>query len=202
MSDLAETNTSPFDRIRHETDEGGEYWSARELAEVLGYKTNYRNFKAALERDKLACMNSGQRLSDHFADARKMVDLGSGSRREVEDVELSRYACYLVMQNADPNKPIVALGQTYFAEQTRRQEFADEMAGLPAAQQRLYLRNQLSDHNKQLADAAQAAGVIQRGDFAVFQDHDRSLSKGSASGSSRDRSLRCSPTPTMPETRS
>src|SRR5205823_5605435 len=101
-----------------------------------------------------ACATSGQVIEDHFAHLRKMVGIGSGAHREVEDVYLSRYACYLIVQNADPSKEIVALGQTYFAVQTRRQEQADQLADLTEAQKRLYLRGQLSDHNKQLAEAA------------------------------------------------
>jgi DNA-damage-inducible protein D len=164
-------HTSPFEQIRQVNDEGVEFWSARDLAEVLGYRTNYRNFKKALEKAEVACANSGQEAEDHFARARKMIALGKGAQRAVEDVHLSRYACYLVIQNADPSKEIVALGQTYFAVQTRRQEQADEIAGLSEEQKRLYLRGQLSTHNKQLAEAANHAGVVQPVDFAIFQDH-------------------------------
>jgi len=165
------SRTSPFERIRQQTAEGGEYWSARDLAAILGYETNYRNFKRAIEKARVACVNSGHEVDDHFADARKMVTIGSGARRSVEDVHLSRYACYLTVQNADPSKPNVSLGQTYFAVQTRRQEEADELAGLTEDQKRLYLRGQVADHNRQLAEAANQAGVIQGRDFAVFVDH-------------------------------
>ena len=164
-------HTSPFEQIRQVNDDGVEFWSARDLAEVLGYRTNYRNFKKALGKAEVACANSGQEVEDHFARARKMIALGKGAQRAVEDVHLSRYACYLVIQNADPSKEIVALGQTYFAVQTRRQEQADEMAGLSEEQKRLYLRGQLSTHNKQLAEAANQAGVVLPVDFAIFQDH-------------------------------
>ncbi len=102
-----------------------------------------------------------------------MIPTGKGARRPVQDWELSRYACYLIVQNADPSKPVVALGQTYFAVQTRRQELADadELAGLTEAQKRLYVRTQVAAHNKQLAEAANLAGVITARDFAIFQDH-------------------------------
>ncbi|HEU0026930.1 MAG TPA: DNA damage-inducible protein D [Ktedonobacterales bacterium] len=164
--------TSPFDAIRHEDAEGNEWWSARELAEALGYTTNYRNFRPVITRAEMACEASGHAVSDHFAHARNMVIIGSGAKRRVEDVRLSRYACYLIIQNADPEKPVVALGQTYFAIQTRRQELTDEqaLAGLSEDQRRLYTRAQLTEHDRQLASAANA-GVITARDFAVFQDH-------------------------------
>lgn len=162
--------TTPFEAIRQLDEAGNEYWSARDLARVLDY-TQWRNFKTALDKAKIACANSDQEVADHFASVSKMVQLGSGSRRKVEDYHLSRYGCYLVIQNADPTKEIVALGQTYFAVQTRRQEEADELAGLTEAQRRLFLRGELTGHNRQLADTARNAGVISSFDFAVFQDH-------------------------------
>jgi DNA-damage-inducible protein D len=161
---------TPFEAIRQIDETGNEYWSARDLAKVLDY-TQWRNFKTAINKAKVACANSGQVPEDHFAGISKMVPLGSGSTRQVEDFNLSRYACYLVIQNADPAKEIVALGQTYFAVQTRRQEEADELAGLTEAQRRLVLRGELSGHNKQLADTARNAGVVSSFDFAIFQDH-------------------------------
>lgn len=160
----------PFEAIRQQDEAGNEYWSARDLYQILGY-TNWRNFKTAIDKAKIACANSGQIPADHFDGSIKMVRLGSGSKRKVEDYNLSRYACYLVIQNADPAKEIVALGQTYFAVQTRRQEEADELAGLTEAQRRLFLRGELTGHNKQLADTAKGAGVVSSFDFAIFQDH-------------------------------
>ncbi len=166
---------TPFEIIRHATPEGGEYWSARELAEVLGY-VQWRNFRAAVDKAEVACVNSGQLVADHFAKVSKMVTLGSGARRRIDDFQLSRYACYLIVQNADPSKPIVALGQTYFAVQTRRQELADALetdalAGMTEQQRRLFVRRQLAEHNTQLATAARGAGVLTPDDFATFQDH-------------------------------
>jgi DNA-damage-inducible protein D len=165
--------TSPFDAIRHEDGAGNEYWSARELAKVLGYTTNFRNFQPVIAKAETSCESSGYATSDHFAHVRTMIGTGKGAQRAAEDVHLSRYACYLVVMNGDPDKPIIAAGQTYFAEQTRRQELADEAAlpGLSEAQRRLFVRKQLRDHNKQLAEAANAAGVITPRDFALFQDH-------------------------------
>lgn len=112
--------TSPFESIRRQTEDGSEYWSARDLSRLLGY-TRWEKFKNAIERAEEACKNSEQTISDHFHRVVKMIKLGKSAQREVEDLHLSRYACYLIVQNADPNKPIVALGQTYFAVQTRRQ---------------------------------------------------------------------------------
>ncbi len=123
--------TSPFDAIRHD-DAQGEYWWARELGTALGYRTNYRNFTAVIERAKIACEKSGNSVANHFADARNMVSVGSGAMREVDDYRLTRYACYLIAQNADPSKEIVALAQTYFAVMTREQEELQALAGAAA----------------------------------------------------------------------
>jgi DNA-damage-inducible protein D len=162
--------SSPFESIRKTDDDGIEYWSARDLAKVLGYD-RWENFENAIEKAQMACTNSGHDVSDHFRDVTKMVAIGSRAKRKIQDFELSRYACYLVVQNADPSKEIVALGQTYFAIQTRRQEETDLLAGLTEDQRRLYLRGQLSDHNRDLALTANQAGVITAKDFAIFQDH-------------------------------
>ena len=158
---------SPFERIKRTNDANNEYWESRDLAEVLEY-TQYRNFEAVIEKAKLACFNSGQRIEDHFADVSKMIEIGKGGRREVSVTLLSRYACYLVIQNADPGKEIVAHGQTYFAIQTRRQELADESI---EEERRLLLREEIRQHNVQLADAAKGAGVIESKDYAIFQNH-------------------------------
>ena len=160
-------HVSPFERIRRENEAGNEYWESRELAGVLEY-TQYRNFEGVIAKAKLACFNSGHRIEDHFADVSKMVDIGSGAVREINETLLSRYACYLIIQNADPKKEIVALGQTYFAVQTRRQELADQAL---EAERRLLLREELRRHNTQLADVAKDAGVIEPFDYAIFQNH-------------------------------
>ena len=163
-------NVSPFEAIRKEDEDGNEYWSARELARILGY-TEYSKFKNAIQKAEEACQHSNQAISDHFAHVSDMISVGKGARRKVEDVRLTRYACYLIVQNADPSKPIVALGQSYFAVQTRRQELADELAGISEDQLRLLRRPQMTIHNSQLAEAAQNSGVIKSIDFAIFQDH-------------------------------
>ena len=164
-------HASPFESIRRTDEDGNEYWSARDLSKVLGY-TEWRNFKSAIEKAQIACANSNQEISDHFVEANKLIESGKGARRQVEDVLLSRYACYLIVQNADPSKEIVAIGQTYFAVQTRRAEMAvDALAGLTEDQRRLYPRAQLTEHNRLLAAAANEAGVVAPDDFAIFQDH-------------------------------
>ena len=138
----------PFEEIRHYGTEGQEFWSARELAPLLDYR-DWRNFQKVLARATQACEASNQAASDHFVETTKMVVLGSGAQRELEDVHLSRYACYLVVQNGDPAKPVIAAGQTYFAIQTRRQELADDEAfrQLREDEKRLFLRNELKEHN-------------------------------------------------------
>jgi DNA-damage-inducible protein D len=163
-------HVSPFEQIRQLDDQGNEFWSARDLADVLGY-VQWRNFRTTVEKAQIACESSGHAVSDHFADTSKMVVLGSGSQRKVEDVRLSRYACYLVVMNGDPSKEIVALGQTYFAVKTREAEIADQLVGLTEVQRRLHLRSEMRLRNTELAAAASGAGVVTERDFALFQDH-------------------------------
>ena len=164
-------HTSPFDAIRRIDESGNEYWSARELSKLLGYK-DWRNFTKAIAKAMEACEQSGRGASGDFGDVTEIVKAGATSKPR-EDYHLSRYACYLIIQNADPSKPIVALGQTYFAVQTRRQEIADELAlaNLPEDQKRIVFRNLMSTYNIRLAEAAQKAGVIDAPAFATFQDH-------------------------------
>ncbi len=158
---------SPFERIKRTNDAGIEFWSSRDFSGVLGYG-DYRNFEGVVEKAKLSCFNSGNRIEDHFVDVTEMVAIGSGAERPVKTILLSRYACYLAIQNADPNKEIVAQGQTYFAIQTRRQELAD---GSIEDERRLLLREEMRQHNAQLAGAAREAGVIEPIDYAIFQNH-------------------------------
>lgn len=164
-------HTSPFDAIRRIDESGNEYWSARELSKLLGYK-DWRNFTKAIAKAMEACEQSGRGASGDFGEVTEIVKAGATSKPR-EDYHLSRYACYLIIQNADPSKPIVALGQTYFAVQTRRQEIADELAlaNLPEDQKRIVFRNLMSTYNIRLAEAAQKAGVIDAPAFATFQDH-------------------------------
>jgi DNA-damage-inducible protein D len=158
---------SPFERIRRVNASGAEFWSSREFAQVLGY-SDYRNFEQVIQKARLACFNSGQKPEDHFVDVTEMVDIGSGAQRAIRTVFLSRYACYLIVQNADPAKDIVALGQTYFAIQTRRQEMA-ELSG--EDERRLLLRREMKLHNVKLAGVARSAGVVTSLDYAIFQNH-------------------------------
>ena len=161
-----------FEGIRHLDADGNEFWLARPLAKVLDY-SEYRHFLPVIERAREACRNSGQPIANHFEDVLEMVGIGSGAQRELPDVRLSRYACYLVVQNGDPSKPVIANGQTYFAMQTRRQELADDakFARLSEDEKRLAIRNELATHNKHLAAAAKDAGVETSLDYAIFQDH-------------------------------
>lgn len=163
--------TSPFDAIRHVDRLGNEYWSARELGRVLGYQTNYRNFQKALKKAQAACEESGYTVLDHFAQMRTMMPTGKGAKRPGDDVHLSRYGAYLTVQNADPEKPIVALGQTYFASQTRKQELTEQFAALPEEHKRMLLRSEMAIDNQKLNDAAKIAGVISPRDFSLFTDH-------------------------------
>ena len=161
---------SPFDAIRQVDDAGNEYWSARDLAKLLGYK-DWRNFTKAIVKAKDACNGSRQAVSAHFGETTEIVRAGATNKPR-ENYHLTRYACYLIVQNADPSKPIVAMGQTYFAVQTRRQELQDnEVIALSEDQKRLVYRSQMSIFNNRLAEAAQQAGVIEAIDFAIFQDH-------------------------------
>jgi DNA-damage-inducible protein D len=174
MSDnsISQEHHTTFENIKHSDDQGNEYWLARELAPVLDYP-QWRNFLPVLDKAREACRNSREQVEDHFADTRKMVEIGSGALRELEDLQLSRYACYLIVQNGDPSKPVIANGQSYFALQTRRQELADsaQFAQLNENEKRLAIRNELASHNKHLAAAAKDAGVETPLDYAIFQDH-------------------------------
>lgn len=158
-----------FDSIKHYAENGEEFWFARELSKILQYQ-DWRNFQNAIFKAMEACKNSGNDIKNHFGDITKMVQLGSGAKREVEDYALSRYACYLIVMNGDPQKEIIALGQTYFAVKTRQQELIDNYDQLSEEQKRLAIRNEIIEHNKSLADAARMAGVEDSKDYAIFQN--------------------------------
>jgi DNA-damage-inducible protein D len=161
---------SLFDSIKHINEYGQEFWYARELQIALEY-TEWRNFFKVIDKAKTACEGSENTVSDHFVDTNKMVDIGSGTTREIADIQLSRYACYLIVQNSDPRKKVVALGQTYFAVKTRQQELVDNFNQLNEEQKRLAIRHEMIEHNKQLVAAAKDAGVETSLDYAIFQNH-------------------------------
>ena len=169
---IVKQHHATFENIRQQEASSNEYWFARDLAPLLEYQ-DWRNFMQVVDKAIRACRKSENVVEDHFGEVTKMVGIGSGAQREVEDVRLSRYACYLIVQNGDPSKPVIANGQTYFAMQTRRQELEDneKFARLSEDEKRLAIRNELAVHNKYLAAAAKDAGVESSLDYAIFQDH-------------------------------
>ena len=173
MKKLVNPQDSIFEQIKRVDENGAEYWSARDMAKVLEY-SEYRHFKQVVDKAKEACVNSQYKVQDHFEDILDMVTIGSGAKRPLETVKLSRYACYLIVQNADPSKKVVANGQTYFAVQTRIAEIQqmDEYNRLTDEEEkRLFLRHQLAHHNSLLAETAKNAGVVESRDYAIFQNH-------------------------------
>lgn len=164
--------TNPFEKARQTDAAGNEYWSARDLQHLLDYST-WQKFMAVITKAQTACAQSGYAVADHFNRTVKMVVIGSGAQRQQTDFHLSRYACYLIVQNGDPNKNVIAAGQTYFAVQTRRQELQDTetFRQLSEDKQRLLLRGQIRTHNSDLAAAAKEAGVEKPVEYATFQNH-------------------------------
>ncbi len=172
-NELSKGGQSLFEQIKQTDAEGNEYWGARQLSKTLEYR-EFRNFQPVIEKAKEACINSEQRLDDHFVEFHEEIGHGKGATQKHASVKLSRYACYLIVQNADPSKEVVALGQTYFAVQTRLQEISQMESYNRLStedEKRLFLRNELKKHNLQLADAAKGAGVIKPLDYAIFQNH-------------------------------
>jgi len=169
MGELNAKEYKRFEDIKYINDDGGEYWLAREFSNELDY-TEWRNFLKVLDKARLACKNSGFDMEDHFVEVNKMVEIGSGTNRRVIDYKLSRYACYLIVQNGDPRKEVIAHGQTYFAIQTRRQEVADYFNQLDEDNKRLVVRGNIKQWNQMLAEAARNAGLITNEDYAIFQN--------------------------------
>ena len=173
MKNEITTNNTIFEQIKEVDENGNEYWGARKLSKILEY-SEFRHFLPVIERAKEACVNSNYAIIDHFEDYLEEINFGKGAKQHLDSVKLSRFACYLIVQNADPSKEVVAQGQTYFAIQTRLQEIQqmDDYNRLSNEdEKRLFLRNELKKHNLQLADAAKKAGVIQPIDYAIFQNH-------------------------------
>jgi DNA-damage-inducible protein D len=161
-----------FESIKRTDQDGAEFWRARQIAPMLDYQ-DYRNFQNVVAKAKTACGKAGHGVADHFGDFTEMVPIGSGAIRRISDIRLSRYACYLIVQNGDPSKPVIALGQTYFAIQTRRQELQDSVGFqlLSENDRRLRLRGELSEQDKALRAAAKPSGIVTPEDYATFQDH-------------------------------
>lgn len=170
---LTKKATAIFESIKKIDENGVEYWLSRDLAKILEY-ADYRNFITVINKAKEACSNSGNDVLDHFGDITEMVTIGSGAQRPIDTIKLTRYACYLTVQNADPSKTIVAQAQTYFAIQTRIAEVQqmEEYNRLSTEEEkRLFLREEMAKHNSQLADTAKDAGVIEPYDYAIFQNY-------------------------------
>lgn len=171
--EILKNNLSVFEQIKQIDENGNEFWMARQLSKVLDY-TDFRNFSGVIGKAIEACKNSGHNPLEHLVEVNEMVSIGSGAEREMPSYKLSRYACYLIVQNADPSKEVVALGQSYFAVQTRLQEIRqmDEYNRLNSEEEkRLFLRNEMTKHNTYLAAAAKNAGVQDGLDYAIFQNH-------------------------------
>jgi DNA-damage-inducible protein D len=170
--ELITTLTDSFELHAQQTESGIEYWLARDLQHLLGYD-KWENFSKVISKAKIACEVSGHEVADHFPDVRKMVKLGSGSEREIDDVMLTRYACYLIAQNGDPRKEQIAFAQTYFAIQTRRAELIEQRI---LEQERLYARKKLTQTEKELSEViyeqtgpdSNFGAIRNKGDQALF----------------------------------
>ena len=159
MNDIKEYTTKLFEDIKHIDEFGNEYWLARELQNILEY-TQWRRFENVINKAKFSCKNSNIKVDDHFANVGKMVDIGSNTKRITKDYKLTRYACYLIAQNGDSRKEVIALAQTYFAIQTRKQELSEkEYNELTEDEKRIYRRNQARKGNYNLNKTAVKAHV-------------------------------------------
>lgn len=168
MTEIVNYNEKIFESIRHIDKHGKEFWYARELQTILEYK-RWDRFFSVIEKAKTSCEASNNNVFDHFSNVGKMVDIGVSSRN-IGDIKLSRYACYLIAQNGDPRKKAIALAQTYFAIKTRQQELTENYNILSEEQKRLAIRNEITEHNKSLADSANKAGVCTSKEYAIFQN--------------------------------
>lgn len=159
---------SLFESIKHINEYGEEFWYARELQIALDYK-RWDKFQNVISKAMDACKNSENNVDDHFSHVGKIVEAGA-TYKDVGDIELSRYACYLIVQNGDSRKKVIALGQTYFAVKTRQQELIENFDDLTEDKKRLAIRNEMKIHNKSLAEAANLAGISDPKDYAIFQN--------------------------------
>lgn len=157
---------APFESIKQIDDDGNEYWFARDLQEVLEY-SEWRNFSKIIEKAKNACKASGHIVQSEFVDTNKLVDVGANLQRSIQDIVLSRYACYLIAMNGDPRKEVIALAQTYFAVKTHEQE---QLELQKEDSLRLQIRQDIKEHNISLAEAANQAGIKEPRDYAIFQN--------------------------------
>ncbi|RJP82107.1 DNA damage-inducible protein D [Streptococcus pseudopneumoniae] len=163
MMELQQYDELTFENIKHIDENGVEFWYARELQTILEYM-EWRNFNQVIDKAKIACENSGKRVVANFVNVNKTVQLNFGTR-EIADIKLSRYACYLIVQNGDPRKEVIALGQSYFAIKTRQQELHDDFNQLTEDQKRIAIRDEIKHHNKSLSESAGNAGVKNFGRF-------------------------------------
>ena len=161
--ELQQYDELTFENIKHIDENGVEFWYARELQTILEYM-EWRNFNQVIDKAKIACENSGKRVVANFVDVNKTVQLNFGTR-EIADIKLSRYACYLIVQNGDPRKEVIALGQSYFAIKTRQQELHDDFNQLTEDQKCIAIRDEIKHHNKSLSESAGNAGVKNFGRF-------------------------------------
>lgn len=159
MNEIKKDNETIFENVKHIDEYGNEYWYARELKNILDYK-EWRKFEGVIEKAKEACINSEYNIEDHFVGVDKMVKIGSKTERKIKDYKLSRYACYIIAQNGDSRKKIIALAQTYFAIQTRKQELTEkDYSMLTEDEKRFYQRSLTKKGNYSLNQAAKKAGV-------------------------------------------
>ena len=170
MSKLVKYDISTFESIKHIDEDGAEFWYARELQKVLEY-TEWRNFEGVIEKAKISCEQSKNDINNHFVDVNKTIKMPKNAIKKVQDYMLSRYACYLIVMNGDPRKEVIALGQTYFAVKTRQQEVIENYDSLTEEQKRLAIRNEITNHNKSLAEAAKKVGVEKPVEYAIFQNY-------------------------------